>query len=75
MRDRLRRGGRVLLGDAICEVPPTPAALAALDATADTFPDLAGLVDTVRAAGFEPGYDHVSTLQEWDDDEFCWTGA
>lgn len=29
----------------------------------------------VAAAGFEPGYGHLSTTAEWDEYEWCWTGA
>ena len=52
-----------------------PAAQEALEAGPDEFPDLAGLVDRAVAAGFEVVDGHVSTLEEWDDDEWAWTGA
>ena len=71
----LERGGQVVLGDCIWERPPTRAALQALQAAADDFPDLAGLVARVRSHGFEIGYGHVSTLEEWDDYEWSWTGS
>jgi cyclopropane fatty-acyl-phospholipid synthase-like methyltransferase len=75
VRRHLRPGGEVLLGDTIWDVPPSSAALTALQAQPEDFPDLPGLVDTVRAHGFEPGYGHTSTVQEWDDYEWSWTGS
>ena len=71
----LRPGGRLLLGDGIWAAPPSPAALAALEMAPEDMPDLAGLVDRVQAAGWEPGYGHVSSLAEWDHYEFSWTGS
>jgi SAM-dependent methyltransferase len=75
VRRHLRPGGQVLLGDGLWEQPPTAAAQQALQAGPDEFPDLPGLLAQARAAGFEPGYGHVSTLAEWDDYEWSWTGA
>lgn len=75
VRSHLRPGGQALLGDAIWERQPSAAAQAALEAAPDEFPQLAGLVAEVRAHGFEPGYGHVSTLEEWDDYEWSWTGS
>ena len=74
-RRHLAPGGRVLLGDGIWDTPPTPAALRALDAAPEEFPDLAGLVRLVREHGFEPVHGHVSTLEEWDEYEWSWTGS
>ncbi len=73
VRAHLRPGGRVVLGDGFWEQAPTPAALAALEAAPEDFPDLAGLVATVRRHGYEVGDAHVSTLAEWDDYEWSWT--
>ena len=75
LRDQLTPGGRVLLGDTIWEQPPSDAAQEAVEAAPDDFPDLAGLVDRVRDGGFEVVDGHVSTLEEWDDYEWAWTGA
>jgi len=75
VRRVLRPGGRVLLGDATWESDPSPAALEALGASPDDFLTLGGLVDRARAAGFEPTRGHVSTLAEWDDYEWSWTGS
>lgn len=75
VRRMLRPGGQLLLGDTIWDASPSAAAEEALGAGPDDFPDLAGLVDIAREQGFEPGYGHVSTLQEWDDYEWSWTGS
>ncbi|SNS72846.1 Methyltransferase domain-containing protein [Geodermatophilus saharensis] len=75
VRGHLRPGGRVLFGDGFWEAGPSEAALAGLGAEPDELPDLPGLLAEVTRAGFEPGYGHVSTLAEWDEYEWCWTGA
>ena len=75
VRRVLRPGGQLLLGDTVWDAPPSAAAQEALGAGPDDFPDLPGFVDVARAHGFEPGYGHVSTLQEWDDYEWSWTGS
>jgi SAM-dependent methyltransferase len=75
VRRFLRPGGRLLLGDGIWHAPPSAAALAALEIGPADMPDLAGLVDRVRGAGWEPGYGHVSSPAEWDEYEFSWTGS
>ncbi|MDN5726075.1 MAG: hypothetical protein L0G99_09130, partial [Propionibacteriales bacterium] len=46
-----------------------------LEVSADAYPDLGGLVRAARDHEFEPAYGHVSTLSEWDDYQFSWTGA
>jgi cyclopropane fatty-acyl-phospholipid synthase-like methyltransferase len=74
-RRMLRPGGQVLLGDTIWDAPPSAAAQEALQASPEDFPDLPALVDRAREHGFEPGYGHVSTLEEWDDYEWSWTGS
>ena len=75
LRTHLRPGGQVLLGDTIWERPPTRAAPEKLQAGPADFPDLAGLVSHVRERNFEIGHGHVSTLREWDDYEWSWTGS
>lgn len=75
VRGHLRPGGQVLLGDTFWQSPPTREAMSALEATAGDFPDLTGLIGQVQAAGFEPGFGHVSTLAEWDDYEWSWTAS
>lgn len=75
VRQHLRPGGQALIGDTIWEGTPSAAALAVLEASPEDFPDLAGLVQASREHGFEPSYGHASTLAEWDDYEFSWTGS
>lgn len=75
VRRHRRRGGQALVGDTIWEGTPSAYALAALEASPDAFPDLAGLVRSTREHGFEPTYGHTSTLAEWDEYEFSWTGS
>lgn len=74
-RRHLRPGGRVLFGDGFWESGPSERALAGLGAAPGELPDLPGLLAEAGRAGFEPGYGHVSTLAEWDEYEWCWTGA
>ena len=75
VRRHLAPGGRVLLGDGIWDTPPTAPALLALDATAEDFHDPEGLSSLVRKHGYEPVHGHVSTLEEWDEYEWSWTGS
>ncbi|WP_299039035.1 cyclopropane-fatty-acyl-phospholipid synthase family protein [uncultured Pseudokineococcus sp.] len=75
VRRHLRPGGQVLLGDGFWEVTPTPQALSALEAAPEDLPDLDGFLHQVREASFEPGPGHISTLAEWDDYEWSWTGS
>jgi SAM-dependent methyltransferase len=75
VREHLRPGGRVLLGEGFWDGEPTPQAMSALGAEPGELPSLPGLVEAAQAAGFEPGYGHVSTAEEWDDYEWSWTGS
>jgi SAM-dependent methyltransferase len=75
LRQHLAPGGRVILGDTIWDVPPSPRALDALQASAGDFTDVAGLLAAGREQGFEPSYGHISTLAEWDEYEWAWTGS
>jgi SAM-dependent methyltransferase len=74
-RRHLAPGGRVLLGEGFWEHPPDQATLDALGAAPNELPDLPGLVEAAAEGGFEPGWGHVSTAEEWDDHEWSWTGA
>ena len=67
--------GILMVGEGFWQVPPTPAALAGLDVTAEDFTDLAGLVDAAEQAGWTPVYAHVSDAAEWDDYEWSWIGS
>ncbi|MER5180505.1 class I SAM-dependent methyltransferase [Streptomyces sp. NPDC002896] len=73
-RRHLAPGGSVLVGDGFWEREPDRATLDAGFA-ADEFADLATTVDRVVADGWLPVYGHVSTLEEWDDYEWSWTGT
>jgi hypothetical protein len=75
LRRHLVAGGRIILGDGIWEVPPTPRAGEALGADPADFPDLTGLLAAARAQGLEPSYGHISALPEWDEYEWSWTGS
>ncbi len=75
VREHLRPGGRVLLGEGFWDGEPTPQAMSALGAEPGELPDLPGLVEAAREAGYEPGFGHVSSPEEWDDYEWSWTGA
>jgi trans-aconitate methyltransferase len=66
VRSVLRPGGRVLIGEGIWEQPPTPSALAALDAQPDDFTDLAGLVALCRDSGYEVLGVATANQDEWD---------
>jgi SAM-dependent methyltransferase len=67
--------GVLVVGDGFWQVPPTPAALAALDATPADFTDLPGLVERAEKGGWTPVYAHVSDAAEWDDYEWSWVGS
>lgn len=75
LREQVRPGGCVLFGDMIWERHPSPAAQAALDAGPEDLPSLGRLVSTLEQHGFELGYAHVSSPQEWDEYEWSWTGS
>jgi len=66
VRPLLRPGGRLLLGEGIWEQPPTPPALAALDAQPDDFTTLGGLVDLCLQCGYRLLALSIATLNEWD---------
>ena len=65
----------MLRGDGIWDLPPTSDAQTALEATPEEMPDLAGLLELVAQHGFEVAHGHVSTLEEWDEYEWSWTGS
>ena len=65
-RSHLKPGGRLLLGEGVWEGPPTPEALAAMQAEPGDLQELPNLVTDLRRFGFEPGFGHVSTPAEWD---------
>jgi SAM-dependent methyltransferase len=67
--------GILIVGERFWETPPSPQALAALDAKPGDYTDLPGLITTAAAAGWHPIYAHVSDAAEWDDYEWSWTGS
>jgi SAM-dependent methyltransferase len=69
VRALTRPGGRVLLGEAVWDRPPTPAALRALDAEPGDFGTVAELADLAMASGLRLLALSVATLDEWDDFE------
>lgn len=73
-RRHLAPGGCVVVGDGFWERPPDPATLD-VGFEPDEYADLATTVDDVVAGGWTPVFGHVSTLQEWDDYEWSWTGT
>ena len=66
VRPLLQPKGRLLFGEGIWEQPPTPAALAALDAKPEDFSDVSGLVDLCIECGYRVLAASTATLQEWD---------
>ncbi|HET6858847.1 MAG TPA: class I SAM-dependent methyltransferase [Streptomyces sp.] len=73
-RKHLAPGGSVLVGEGFWEREPDQRVVDA-GFTADEYDDLATTVDCITAAGWTPVYAHISTLQEWDDYEWSWTGS
>jgi SAM-dependent methyltransferase len=73
VRPLLRPGGRLLLGEGFWERPPTPEALAALEAQADEYSTLGGLVDLCVEDGYRLLAVSTASPAEWDDFEsrFC----
>lgn len=71
----LRPGGRALVGECFWEQAPTPQVLDLLGARPDDYGDLAATVEIAASGGWVPLHGHVSTLEEWDDYEWSWTGA
>ncbi|MGP4103042.1 SAM-dependent methyltransferase [Nonomuraea sp. KM90] len=67
--------GLALVGEGFWERPPAPELLARLDAEPGEFADLAGTVERMESAGFATVYGHTSTLDEWDEYEWSWTGT
>lgn len=70
----LAPGGSVLLGECFWEREPGQRTLDAGFAVED-YDCLATTVDRIMADGWVPLYGHVSTLREWDDYEWSWTGS
>lgn len=72
LKQSVRPGGRVLIGDGIWRRPPTDAALQALEATAHDFLSLAAMVDVAIASGYRALSVAEANDDEWDDFESRW---
>ncbi len=70
----LAEGGSVLVGDGFWEREPDERTLA-VGFGKDEYADLATTVDRVTEAGWTLTYAHASTLEEFDDYEWSWTGT
>ncbi|GGZ61091.1 SAM-dependent methyltransferase [Streptomyces inusitatus] len=73
-RGHLAPGGSVLIGEGFWEREPGRETLDA-GFTAQEYDSLAVTVDRIGDAGWTPVYGHVSTVDEWDDYEWSWTGT
>ncbi|WP_394618823.1 SAM-dependent methyltransferase [Lentzea sp. JNUCC 0626] len=74
-REHLTEDGMLLLGDCFWEHEPTPEVRAQQEIGPQKFADLPTTVAQVVADGWTPVYGYVSTLAEWDEYEWCWTGT
>jgi cyclopropane fatty-acyl-phospholipid synthase-like methyltransferase len=73
MRERVRPGGRLLLGDGFWERPPTEEAAKIFPA--DEFGTLAELVDLALETGYRLLHLTTATLDEWDAFESRWCAS
>jgi SAM-dependent methyltransferase len=71
LRELVRPGGEVLLGEGYWRREPDPRYLEALGATADELPDYAGLIAGALEAGLTPLYAAVAGERDWD--RYEWT--
>jgi trans-aconitate methyltransferase len=69
----VRPGGLVLLGDGYWRREPAEEYLAALGATADELPDLAGLIAAAEELGLIPLYGVTTSVEEFDRYEWRWS--
>jgi SAM-dependent methyltransferase len=74
-RHHLAVDGVVLLGDCFWEREPDEDTRAEIEDGQQKFADLPATVAQVVADGWTPVYGHVSTIDEWDEYEWCWTGT
>ncbi|MDR6592864.1 SAM-dependent methyltransferase [Saccharothrix longispora] len=74
-REHLAADGVLVLGDCFWEREPSPEVRAEVEAGPQGFTDLASTVASVVADGWTPVHGHVSTLAEWDEYEWSWTGS
>lgn len=69
LRSMVSPGARVLYGEGIWSVAPTPAAAAPLSGRLDEFVSLAALLELTSAHGFLPQAVHEANQDEWDEFE------
>ena len=74
-RGHLAEDGVVVLGDCFWEREPSPQLRAELEDGPQSYADLTTTVARVVADGWTPVHGHVSTLEEWDEYEWSWTGS
>ncbi|MET8760865.1 methyltransferase domain-containing protein [Lentzea sp. NPDC004782] len=74
-REHLAEDGILLLGDCFWEREPDAAVRAELEDGPQKYADLPTTVAQVVADGWTPVYGHISTIAEWDEYEWCWTGT
>ena len=72
LADRVSPGGRVLVGDACWEKPPTAEAL---EIFGDEVQPLVEVVDHARQAGWRVLHLSTADQREWDDFESTWRAA
>ncbi|GAA3134821.1 class I SAM-dependent methyltransferase [Planomonospora alba] len=75
VRRHLRPAGLALVGEGFWERPPGQEVLDGLGAAPDEYADLAGTVARAEGAGYAVVHAHTSTLAEWDEYEWSWTGT
>ncbi|UBU18108.1 SAM-dependent methyltransferase [Nonomuraea gerenzanensis] len=76
VRDHLRpSSGLALVGEGFWERPPSPALLARFGAEPDEYADLSGTAGRAESAGYATVHAHTSTMEEWDEYEWSWTGT
>ncbi|WP_266036666.1 SAM-dependent methyltransferase [Lentzea sp. NEAU-D7] len=74
-REHLAEDGMLLLGDCFWEREPDAAVRAQQEGGSQKYADLPTTVAQVVADGWTPVYGYISTIAEWDEYEWCWTGT
>ena len=75
IREHLRHGDRLVVGDGFWETDPTPEAIAVLEPGPDELVPLAGLIDLAVACGYRVLAVSSASLDEWDSFESRWCGG
>ncbi|MGW4206517.1 SAM-dependent methyltransferase [Lentzea sp. NPDC004789] len=74
-REHLAEDGMLLLGDCFWEHEPDAAVRAEMEDGPQKYADLPTTVAQVVADGWTPVYGYISTIAEWDEYQWCWTGT